>query len=199
MHQFSQALLKGLLVCLLVFSITNSSPTVFAKEDGTESAKVTAQQPQAQYLLAYPGMLPDSPLYKLKVLRDKIATFLISDPMKKIDFYLLRADKGILASSMLLDKKEIALAKETALKAENNITELVRQLSSLPQKPEASLFERLMLASRTHQAIFEQMIKKTKGDDKKTFQDVLYFSKSNLETIKKLSKKNPSQWLDQTQ
>ena len=193
-------LMLKLFIVLIFFSLLiNFMPAIYAQENGTSAAKVAAKPESTQYMLVYPGMLPDSPLYKLKVLRDKITTFLISDPIKKIDFYLLRADKGLLASSMLLDKNEVALAKETALKAENNITELARLLASLPQKPENSLFEKLFLASQTHQSLLNKMISKTKGDDKKTFQDVLYFSKSNLATLQKLAKKNSLQWQNQSQ
>src|SRR3990167_8950559 len=99
------------------------------------------------YDLAFPGILPDHPLYKLKILRDKISAGLISDPLKKINFYLLQTDKGILATAMLVDKNKTDLASETALKAEHNYTLLTYQLYRLSRKPDEAVFGRLRTAS----------------------------------------------------
>lgn len=142
-------------------------------------------QPIIQYDLAYPGILPDNSLYKLKVLRDKISLFLISDPLKKIDFYLLQTDKGILATAMLVDKNKIKLAEETALKAEHNYTLLVREFGSLSEKPNAAFFQRLKTASLKHQEVLLSIIKRVPADKQGVFKTVLEFSKRNLNQVNK--------------
>ena len=144
---------------------------------------------QVKYDLAYPGILPNHPLYKVKVLRDRITAVLINDPIKKTEFYLLQADKGIHAAAMLVDKNEVELAKETALKAENNMTLLTFGLKKLRQRPDQSLFDKLKLASLKHQEVLSSKEKKVGKDDKKTFQQVINFSKTNLSTIEMLEKK----------
>ena len=144
---------------------------------------------QVKYDLAFPGILPDHPLYKIKVLRDKITAVLINNPIKKTEFYLLQADKGIHAAAMLVDKNEVELAKETALKAENNMTLLTFELKKLRQKPDQSLFDKLKLASLKHQEVLSSKEKKVGKEDKKTFQQVINFSKTNLSTIEMLEKK----------
>lgn len=144
---------------------------------------------QVKYDLAFPGILPDHPLYKIKVLRDKITAVLINNPIKKTEFYLLQADKGIHAAAMLVDKNEVELAKETALKAENNMTLLTFELKKLRQRPDQSLFDKLKLASLKHQEVLSSKEKKVGKDDKKTFQQVINFSKTNLSTIEMLEKK----------
>src|SRR3989344_4236916 len=73
----------------------------------------TSQTTSSSYQLAYPGILPDHPLYKLKVLRDKLIPLFISNPQKKVEFYLLQTDKGISATDILVKKGKIDLAKET--------------------------------------------------------------------------------------
>lgn len=139
--------------------------------------------PYVKYDLAYPGMLPDSPLYKLKVLRDKIIAASIFNPLKKINFYVLQTDKGILATAMLIDKNKIDLAQETALKAENNFTLISTQLYMLPKKPNKDFFKRLETAGLKHQEVLESIIKRVPKDKQKIFENVIDFSKRNLQTI----------------
>ncbi len=169
---------------------------VFAKEPTAPMPSTGSAQTRTiiKYDLPFPGMLPDSPLYKIKVLRDKFISFLISDPKKKADFYLLQADKGILAAAMLIDKKNVSLAEETALKAEHNMTLLPEQLRRQQAKPDNEVFNRLKNASKKHQEILSSILPRIEKRDEKSFKTVLYFSQKNLETIEKYEKKNPRRW-----
>jgi hypothetical protein len=137
-----------------------------------------------KYDLAYPGILPDNPFYKLKVLRDKISLALITDPLKKMDYLLLQADKGILATAMLVDKNQISLAETTALKAENNYTLIANELNYLSKKPKNELFTKLETASKKHQEVLTDLLKRIPKNKQKTFLQVIDFSKRNLETIR---------------
>ena len=156
--------------------------SIFSKNVVAQTTSISPS-PFIKYDLAYPGILPDNPLYKLKVLRDKIIVFFISDPHQKVDFYLLQTDKGILASAMLVDKHEIELAQDTAFKAENNFTLLTQALQQFPQKPNAKFFEKLKTAGLKHQEVMNSIIKRIKNKDKKPFEEVIEFSKRNLKTI----------------
>lgn len=183
-----------LLLIAIFFFITTifftTPPTVLAQEatpTPTQDKKVTTQT-FIKYDLAYPGILPDHPLYKLKVLRDKISVGLISDPQKKIDFYLLQTDKGILAAAMLIDKEKIALAQETALKAEHNLTLITYQLWTLDEKPNDAFFDKLKTASFKHQEVLNSLIKRVSSSEAKTFQTVIDFSKRNWQTIEEYKK-----------
>lgn len=188
--------ITALFIALFIL-IKAFSPSIIQAQEtkdkiSTTSAKATATS-KIEYTLPYPGMLPDSPIYKIKVLRDKIISFLITNPQKKIDFYLLQANKGILAASMLVDKKNYSVAKETTLKAEHNMTLIPEQIRKFQSKPENELFEKLILASQKHQEIISQIIKSS-PKDKKTFEQILYFSKQNQATIEKYQKKNLRRW-----
>lgn len=151
-----------------------------------------------KYDLAYPGILPDHPFYKLKVLRDRISITLISDPRKKIDFYLLQTDKGILAAAMLVDKNKISLAEETALKAENNFTLISRTFQSyygqegVDSASTNALLTKLKTASSKHQEILTSLLKRVPKENQKTFENVIYFSKSNMKTIEETVKDGKS-------
>lgn len=141
-----------------------------------------------KYDLPYPGMLPDHPLYKLKVLRDKVTLFLTRDPMKKASYHLLLADKRIYASKLLVDKGEISLAKETALKGENEYTLLVFLFKDVVKKPDKNLYDRLEKASLKHQEVLNQIVSKVNAKYKKDFETVIYFSQKNLDELKTIYK-----------
>jgi hypothetical protein len=88
-----------------VFAATSSENA--AESEQTEvatSAPVVVSptpEPTQEYVLPYPGVLPDNPLYFLKTLRDRIMEWLIVDPLRKIDFYVLQSDKNLNAGIML--------------------------------------------------------------------------------------------------
>ena len=84
--------------------------------------------PKVNYTLPYPGLLPDNPLYKLKVIRDMIVGFFISDSIQKADYDLTLADKRTFASQMLFDTGKQSLALDTISKAQNYYEEGVEQV-----------------------------------------------------------------------
>lgn len=186
-----------LLASLFLFAIVNSNFT-YAQELTQAPIQATpTPTPTPKYTLAYPGILPDHPLYKLKVLRDRISVSLMSDPQKKIDFYLLQADKGLLATAMLVDKNtKIELIEDTALKAEHNMTMVSNTIRTLSNKPDNKLFDELKAASFKHQEIIKSIIAKLPKNKQKTFDNVLEFSKRNLESIERKQKKDSARWND---
>lgn len=149
-------------------------------------------QASVDYSLAWPGILPDNKLYKIKVLRNKIIERIIISPVKRVEFDLLMADKTIYASLLLVDKGEIALAKDTALKGENYYSILAQDYNkSLQQKKKIPswLDRKITLAAIKHQEVFKQLEDTVTGENKKTFQIVSKFSKINYDFIMGL--KNP--------
>lgn len=164
-----------------------ASPTPTPTPSGPEA--LAGQRPRpVKYDLAFPGMLPDHPLYKLKVLRDKVTLFLTRDPMKKAQYHLLLADKRIHMAAILIDKGKVELAKETALKGENEYTLLVFLFKDVVKKPDKNFYERLEKASLKHQEILKQMVSKVDAKDKKDFETVVYFSQKNLDELKTIYK-----------
>ena len=167
-------------IFLLLFTGISSAQQISPTLTPTPSA--------VKYDLPYPGMLPDHPLYKLKVLRDKVVLLFIQDPIKKAEYHLLLADKRIHMAKLLIDKGDIELAKETALKGENEITNLVNLLKDKREKPTNDLFNRVEKASIKHQKVLDGIAKKVGEKDRDTFDTVIYFSNVNLEELRKVYK-----------
>lgn len=99
-------------------------PSLTFAQEASLSSDLLTSTPAASavsYTLPYPGILPGSPLYPLKMLRDHIILFLITDPYKKAEFNLLQADKRLNAGLYLLDNdtKNVDLAITTISKGEN--------------------------------------------------------------------------------
>lgn len=180
--------MKRMLLLTVIFftTIFLTTPSMLsAQEVMSETTENQQMSPSTivQYDLAYPGILPDYPLYKLKVLRDRISLALISDPKKRVEFYLLKTDKGILATAILIDKGLIDLAAQTALKAEHNYTLLTRELHRLPTAPKEELYEKLKTASLKHQEVLASLAKRVTPEKQKTFLTVIEFSKRNWESV----------------
>lgn len=138
------------------------------------------------YSLVWPGILPDNKLYKLKVLRNKIIYKIIIDPIKRVEFDLLMADKTIYASKLLVEKGEIELAKDTVLKGENYYSMLVQDYNKVllgGKKIPQDLDRKITLAAMKHQEIFEDLRNKVSGENKETFKIVNNFSKINYDFI----------------
>lgn len=183
----------------LVIFAAGFTTTVSAQENTTTQNQITPteavnvtvtpspiMQLNSKYQLAYPGLLPDSPLYILKVLRDKIMAMLITDPSKKVDFYLLQADKGIAMVPLLAQKNEVSLAKTTALKAENFYTMITFVYKSNGTKPDAATYKKLLSAANKHQEVLAGLLSKVSSDDAKVLQQVINFSKTNVDELQKI-------------
>lgn len=147
---------------------------------------ITKAQASVDYPFPWPGILPDNKLYKVKVLRNKIIGKIIIDPVKKVEFNLLMANKTIYASKLLMEKGKIDLSKETALKGENYYSMLVQDYNRAllaGRKIPPVLDKKITLAAIKHQEIFKELGEDANYEDKKTFQIVSKFSKINYEFI----------------
>lgn len=115
LHQYGiLKYMKKILNVLLVLLISFVVIPVFAKTTPTPEPTVIMEQ-KVEYSLPYPGILPDHPLFFLKRLRDQIMEKLIADPVRKIEFYVLQADKYMNMGVFLIAKNNEALAVETMI------------------------------------------------------------------------------------
>ena len=135
---------------------------------GTSSR--SAQNKSVEYTLPYPGLLADSPLYFLKILRDKFQEVFISSPSLKADFYLLQADKRLYEGKLLFDKgtSKYSLSESTISKAENYFEKGISQLQiAKNQKLDVnSLIQKYRLSSAKHEEVVRDMIGKSSGNVK---------------------------------
>ena len=76
------------------------------------------------YDLAYPGkILPDSFLWPVKAIRDKLWLFITTDKLKKIELKILFADKRLGGAITLFDRGKNEIALSTLTKAEKYLEE----------------------------------------------------------------------------
>ena len=151
-----------------------------------EDNNIKLEAQSNEYIFPSPGMMPDSKVYKLKVLRNKIAEKMIIGYVKKIEFDLLMADKTIYASKLLMKKGKVDLSKETVLKGENYYSMLVQEYNKALLSHEQIPFwldRKITLATIKHREVFKQLEDTVTGENKKTFQIVSEFSKINYDFI----------------
>lgn len=188
-HKVLNAIAREILIPVIIIFIISALLAVFL------TPVVFAQKPPTTaYQFPWPGILPDHPLYKLKVLRNKIIAKIIYSPVKRVEFDLLMADKTLYASKLLLDKGEGDLAKETALKGENYFSVLVADYARAKQKKEVmpgQLRAHIARAYEAHQHLIDYLGQKAPKADKKTYRDIDFFSDENYRVLQNLDNPKP--------
>lgn len=161
-------------VCLFLasslFIFLFSFNTSFAK-DLTQEVAASDSAQKTNYELPYPGLLPDSPLYFLRIMRDKTISFLISDPLKKAEFNLLQADKRLNAGIFLFNKNKILLVLSTISKAENYFGEALEKTKEARKEGMdiTNITRKLMDSSKKHQEILDSLEKRSPQNFKANF------------------------------
>jgi len=147
---------KKIILILLLVILTFSTP-VLAQEP-SDSPNPSTQD--IEYDLPYPGLLPGSPLYPLKIVRDKIVEFFIGDTLKKSEFYLLQADKHLQASLLLSDSARYEDAEEMISKGENYLDMSYGKAvaSEKEGKDAGDVLGRLRLSSIKHQQVIKSFL-----------------------------------------
>lgn len=156
--------------CLVfVFSVL---PVFASKPVQSEDAMASSGSAMVnvEYVLPYPGMLSDNPLYVIKALRDKITEILMADPSKKAEFYLLTADKRLNEGILLFDKgiSKYSLGESTISKGENYFEKGIGQLQFAKKQnlDVNSLIQKYHLSLRKHQEVLKILIGKSTGSVK---------------------------------
>ena len=138
------------------------------------------------YSLPYPGILPDNRLYFLKATRDKIIGMLIADPLKKVEFDSLTADKRLSSGIYLLlsDEKNYSLATSTISKGENYFVDAISNIQQAKKQGIGVSETRARLSDtlKKHQEILKSLETKfsgnTKGDIQREEKRVEQFQKT---------------------
>lgn len=155
-----------------VYFLAFFSLLVFLFSLSSFSSKIYAEAEKVNYELPYPGLLPDNSLYFLRATRDRIVSFLISDPLKKAEFNLLQADKRLNAGIYLITKGKISLALSTVSKAENYFEEALRKIEEAKAQGMSisELEERLRDSAKKHKQELGNIINKVSKDFKASFE-----------------------------
>ncbi len=116
---------------------------------------VEAAATGVDYALPYPGMLPDNPLYFLKVARDQALGYFITDPTQKSFYFLLLSDKRLGAGAVLVKLGKQDLGKTTLSKGEQYFSAAVDLaiVAKKSGKDVSDLLAKLTIAGAKHSEI----------------------------------------------
>ncbi len=145
---------------LTIFVIVIPFATYFVL--GASDSLVKTPQEKVAYNLPYPGLLPDSPLYLAKIIRDQITDFLTRDNLKKAELYLLYSDKRAAMSLVLANKGKSQLAIDTFVKGEKYFLKIPGLLKSAKKQggqAPSNFIETLKLSNAKHKELIEELIK----------------------------------------
>jgi len=133
--------------------------TVADTGDGVQAIEV-------EYYLPYPGVLPDSPLYKVKAVRDRMVLWVTRGEKAKAEKELLYADKRINAAMFLVEGGKEALGVTTATKAEKYLESATNRTVKLAEqeKDVKSLLNTLVTATLKHMELIESLKKQASGE-----------------------------------
>ena len=128
------------------------------------------------YDLPYPGMLPDNPLYFVKMLRDRVKLMLVGEDLEKINLLLFYADKRIAAADALLREGQVSLAEITAHKAEQYMGQAMSMLRDFNEEEKSKnidLFWKFYRSATIHNELINQMSLMVEGDARVSMEKVV--------------------------
>jgi hypothetical protein len=158
--------MKKIIVLFMLFFAIVCPSVLYAAEGET-----------TEYVLPYPGLLPDHPLYTFKVARDGLVGLLITDSAKKASFDILQADKRLAEAKALIekDKKKYPLAETTLSKGENYMEEAITKTKEAKKEGIATsdLEVTLFKSVRKHKKIIAELHVNAPKDQKNSFASLL--------------------------
>jgi hypothetical protein len=129
---------------------------------------------QTEYSLPYPGILADHPLFIFKRLRDRILDFLIADPVKKTEFYILQSDKYLAMTLAFVGTEKWDMAKFTADRSVFYMNSAVTKLTELKSGGgdiPLHIIERTEKSLAKHLQVFDEIARKADSANKATYQN----------------------------
>lgn len=118
------------------------------------------------YYLAYPGILPDHPIYWMKMLRDKVIETLESNEMKKVELWMNFADKRLGGAKVLIEGNQKELGIQTATKANGYLHKAVLKLEELKKENVnvGDIANRMERETLKHAQVLNSLGKSESGD-----------------------------------
>lgn len=181
MKKFGRAILIFLILILL--------PMMTYVVMESSGASITTPQEKVIYNLPYPGILPDHPLYFLKIIRDRSTEFLTRDTIKKTQLYLLYSDKRVAMAIALSKKGKSQLAITSFSKGEKyfaKIPELLKTAKSQGSSASSSFNETLKQSNAKHAELIRELIKTAPEGEQESINQLLELNlsiKKALETL----------------
>jgi len=170
-----------------VSAVTQSQNYKIAPVENNSTGKIATQtaQKSVDYFLAYPGLLPDHPLYSLKMIRDRVWLGLTTNPLKKAELLLLFADKRLGASKALIEGNKVELGISTMTKGEKYLERAVAQERVAAEKGEETqaFLQRLFQATLKHQEVLMDLKEKVPESFKASLENAVIYAQRGYEQI----------------
>jgi hypothetical protein len=185
----SAAIIFGVAVLLMsLLAVSNPVAVHPSMELSTGAGEMNATSGalvKIEYYLPYPGLLPDSPLYKVKALRDRVTLWLTFGEQNKARRELLYADKRINAATFLVQGGKNSLGVTTATKAEKYLeTAVNRAVKEAGAGQDAkSLLADLAKACTKHLEILQELIPKVGTEGQQALEAVYLTTQMSLERV----------------
>lgn len=174
------------LLILIILIVLPAMTYVVMESSG---ASITTSQEKVVYDLPYPGILPDHPLYFVKIIRDRVTEFMTRELIGKAQIYLLYSDKRVAMAMTLSKKGKSQLAISTFSKGEKyfaKIPELLITAKSQGSPAPSSFNETLKLANAKHAELIGELFKNTPEGQQDSLNQLLKLNlsiKKALETL----------------
>lgn len=175
---------KAFLFMLLIIFLTVSFFSIFSFS--TQLAKATEK---IAYELPYPGILPDHPLYIIKIARDRVIEYTTRDPVKKARLYLLLSDKRVAMAQSLVQKGKIKPAISTLSKGEKyflKISNLVKTAKKQGSAAPGDFILQLKLSNRKHREVIDNLLRELPQGELDSLSQILDLNKEIEKDLKTL-------------
>ena len=200
--RFKKSILIGIVlffaVGILAFSVVRISAAAqsqnyrIAPVENVSTEKVATQEAQTKtdYFLAYPGLLPDHPLYFLKMVRDRIWLWLTNNSLKKAELLLLFADKRLGAAKALIEGNKVELGVSTMTKGEKYLERAIAQGKIAAEKGEdaQAFLAKLSQATLKHQEVLTELVNKVPESFKESLEKAVNEAQKSYEQIQEALK-----------
>lgn len=182
-------ILSSVFLALFILSVSvlraaTVSYSFYPEKDGeNKDSKILGESAvkEVAYILPYAGsILPDSPLWPFKAVRDRIWLTLSTDPSKRAELMLLFADKRLNASRLLFEKGKAEVAYSSLTKSEKYLDQAVKlaKVNSQNGVDTRALYSHLAYASLKHREVIEQIMQIAPEDAKPKIAQTLNYSKN---------------------
>lgn len=173
-------LLLLLIIIPPFFYLFNYSQTITLSEE----SKVVYEMP-------YPGLLPDHPLYFLKIARDRVLEFMTRNDLKKAELHLLLSDKRVKTAEMVAKEGKITTAVDTLSKGEKYFLKAVEDLKRAKEQGGSGTVEfmdKMQRSNKKHAEIIQQLMKDFPQGEQVNLNSVLELNRQNAKMFQPLLK-----------
>jgi len=155
------------------------SPTL-----SSDSAKTS------DYQLPYPGLLPDNPLYFLKIIRDNLTSVFISKPLDKASFDLLQSDKDVEASYLLIIREQGKgdLALKTYAQSQDYFEDAIKQTLNARKQGYSiqDTSKKLQAANKKHVQMLQSIGGETRQENSQIYKNEHHRAEALTQMVKAL-------------